>query len=141
MIVGPSNFSDVGRFRFFLPVRFGIADDPFDRFGEDGIVDDGLHEAETLVYRSPVTFKINIKSLVDRRVYLHQQLGTLVRDALQHETVILPVAFIDFIVEFSGQHLQIQRFYNLVVINVYNLQGQRTHIDIRDNPPRRLMFL
>ena len=54
MIIDSSDFSDIGRFGFLFPVRFGITDDSFDGFGEDGIVDDGLNEAKTLVYRSPV---------------------------------------------------------------------------------------
>lgn len=83
MIVDTSDFSDIGRFRFLFPVCFGITDDSFDGFGEDGIVDDGPDEAKTLVYRSPVTIKINLESLIDRRVYLHQQFGALVRDAFQ----------------------------------------------------------
>ena len=58
-------------------------------------MDDGLNETEALIYRSLVTIKVNLESLVYRRVYLHQQLGALVRDAFQHESVILPVAFID----------------------------------------------
>jgi len=118
MIIDPSDFSDVGRFGFLLPICFGVTDDSFDRFGEDRIVDDGPDEAKMLIYRSPVTIKINLESLIDRRVYLHQQFGALVRDAFQHESVILPVTFIDLLVEFRGQYLQIQLVNKLAVFYI-----------------------
>jgi len=67
MIVDPSDFSDVGRFGFLFPICFGITDDSLDRFCENGIVDDGLHKTKALIYRSLVTIKINLESLIDRR--------------------------------------------------------------------------
>ncbi|MPM57641.1 hypothetical protein SDC9_104464 [bioreactor metagenome] len=140
MIIDPSDFSDVGRFGFLLPICFGVTDDSFYRFGEDRIVDDGMHKTKALIYRSLVTIKINLESLIDRRVYLHQQFGALVRDVFQHESVILPVAFIDLLVEFRGQYLQIQRVYKLVVLAIYDFQGQRAYVDIRDDPSRRSVF-
>ena len=66
MIIDPSDFSDVGRFGFLLPICFGVTDDSFYRFGEDRIVDDGMHKTKALIYRSLVTIKINLKSLIDR---------------------------------------------------------------------------
>lgn len=72
MIIDASDFSDIGRFGFLLPICFGITDDPFDRFSEDRIVDNGLNETKALIYCSLVTIKINFESLINRGVYLHQ---------------------------------------------------------------------